>query len=239
MRNGMKENGIAVIGVVLIVIVLAFILLGGPTSNLDWEQTWVMPSSWDPLGHSQGTECDGTYLWWSSGNLIAKTYISNPDWNNPLAINIQPMTDGTNTEQINGIHLHENYIYTTGPIFLNVPYRCFVKWYDKNTLEFVGEQELFWEGKGSMQEGITFHDGYWWVVMLKSPWVCKYDTSWYYMGRVKLLGQPTEVQGHDWSGGQLWVTTTDGPIRIYDYDGKSFTLATTLPKPSQVYMAKV
>ena len=205
---------------------------GDPTS-LSWVEKWTEDDDYAPDGHSQGAECDSTYLWWSFGDKLVRTYVANPDFDNPLAENNHAMTDGTDMEQINGIELQGDYIYATGTKFLATPYRCFVKWYDKLTLEFVGEQELTWDGGGSTQEGIVYEGGYWWACFFDRAAIAKYDTSFNYLGCESLPGQGVEIQGCEWFNGQLWVITATS-VRVYGWDGSDFSLATSLSVPAQI-----
>jgi uncharacterized membrane protein len=200
--------------------------------------TWEMPINWDRQGHSEGTECDGTYIWWSSGDLLAKTLVSNPDWENQLAINNHAKEDGTVVEQINGICLHDNYIYTTGIIYTKEPYGCWVKWYNKDTLEFVGERSIYWDGGGSCQEGLSYCDGFWWVVFFNRHAIAQYDTSLNYIQCYDLPGQNGNMQGLDWLNGQLWTTSTGGVMNIWNWNGTSFNLAKSLEKPPGVVYAQ-
>lgn len=189
-------------------------------------------------GHGQGVALDETYLWYSGNNVILKTYLDKPDWAHPLVINNHPVKDGYETDQINFIHVVGNYIYAIAPRRLKTEYRCFVKWWDKDTLNFVGEAELWWEGKElterSLQEGIGDYGGYWWTVSWATPWVTKYDSDWKYAGTVDLLGQQSEIQGLLWYDDFLFVNRTRWPLRVYHYDGQKFEFVSRLEHPSQI-----
>jgi hypothetical protein len=200
------------------------------------EIKYQMPrSAWGVNGHSQGACSDGTYVWWSCGDVIAKSNADNPDWNNPLAINEHPKEDGTPTDEINGVFVNGDYIYASAPSFLTTPAVFYVKWYDKNTLVFVGEQQLGWAGGADTQEGISYNDGYWWVCYYDAGYVSRYMSDWEFDGSFDLPNNPKGIQGLDWVNSQLWVTTSwKNNITKYNWDGNKFTGAGVVKLPSAV-----
>ncbi len=191
------------------------------------------------LGHGQGVTTDGTYIWYSGDNILLKTYTNNLDWTHPLASNYHPTKDGTECDQTNSIHLEGQYIYATAPKSLVThTFTCFIKWWDKDTLEFVGEAEIWWAGKEirerSWQEGVDYYDDYWWIVSWSTPWVTKYDKNWNYLDMVNLPKQLSEIQGLEWYQDYLFVARTHGPIKVYHYDGQKFSLISSLKYPPQI-----
>ena len=187
------------------------------------DDEYRMPfSAWGVNGHAQGACSDGTYVWWSCGDLIAKSTVDNPDWENPLAINDHARTDGTPSDQINGICLHDGYIYAAAPTFTDGNVDFYVKWYDMDTLVFAGEQQLSWTGGADTQEGISWSNGYWWVCYYDAGYVTKYTVDWVDEGNYNLPGNPKQIQGLDWVNDQLWVTTSaTSNITVYTFnDGK-------------------
>ena len=186
------------------------------------EVEYQMPQSeWGVTGHSQGACTDGVYVWWSCGDLIAKSTVDNPDWNNPLAINNHAMTDGTPTDQINGIFMKGDYVYASAPTFTKDESTFYVKWYDKDTLAFVGEQQLTWEGGADTQEGISWSDGYWWVCYYDDGYVSRYNADWTFAGNFNLPGDPKGIQGLAWVKSQLWVSTSwTNNITVYKWSSE-------------------
>lgn len=198
---------------------------------------WRLPANTD--GHSESVATDGVYLYWSSVNRILKAYSDNPDWEHPIAVNTHAREDGTPVQQINGLAIENEYLYASAPTGVGIDNpRFFVKWYDTETLEFVGERELFWDGAGDTQECIAYHDGYWWTCYFDRAVVSLYDRDFRFVVSVELPPAPRQqgrnIQGMSWRDNQLWAATTE-TIRVYDWDAgaRKLTLAKRYKKAIQ------
>lgn len=190
----------------------------------NWEE--VLPS--DAIGHMQGIVIEGDYLWASGNDIILKTTKDSPDFEHPLAVNTTARTTGIIMDEINTITIVGDYVYATCPTFQNPPHRCVVKWFDKNTLEFVGEIELKWEGEMSAQEGAVLHGGYWWVGYYDNAVVSRYDKDFNYIDSLPLVRPQT--QGLCWVGEELWVSRLYGLDR-YVWDGTVLAFKDIIPWP--------
>lgn len=211
------------IAVVFFVLVLPKLKMSYPSVSGSVEYR-MLQSAWGITGHAQGACSDGTYVWWSCGDLIAESTVDNPDWNNPLAINDHAMTDGTPADQINGICLHGDYIYASAPVFTDGNSDFYVKWYNKDTLAFAGEQQLTWTGGADTQEGVSYSDGYWWVCYYDDGYVTRYTTGWAEDGNFNLPGDPKGIQGLAWVNSQLWVAASwTNNITVYKWDDEKFS----------------
>jgi len=208
-----------------------------PTINLSHLSTYydvIMSNEAETYSHGQDVLIDGEYIYYCGHNIIKKSYIETQDWKNPLAKNLHAMTDGTDVDQINGLTVKDNYIYASAPKFNEKPYRFFVKWYDKDTLEFVGEQELFWPSEGSTQEGIAWSDNSWWVGYFDVPFVTQYDEHWNWIRDYGIKDPYT--QGLFWNGDELWISRTGGDYSfgIYKLQGGDLKLLATINKPRSI-----
>ena len=213
---------------------------GNPVS-LSWIQQFQMATSWDPYGHSQGACVDstGTYLYWSTGDTLTKTLVSSPSWSEPLARRTNCRNDGTFVDQINGICEVSGTIYASGIVFVTTPYRFFVKKYNAATLAYLGEEELSWSSGGDTQEALAYNSdtAYFYSVKFNDADVDIYDSAdWSLVTSSALPGQPLGIQGAAWFNGQFWVSTTAGPIRVYDYNTgtHAFTYVVSLTHPVHV-----
>ena len=214
----------------------------GDPISLSWVQQWQMATSWDPYGHSQGACVDstGAYLYWSTGDTLTKTLVSIPNWSAPLERRTDCRNDGTFVDQINGINEYDGVIYVSGIVFMSQPYRFFVKMYDADDLAYLGEEELSWSSGGDTQECVAYNENVdlFYSVKFNDADVDIYDPDddWSLVTSSTLPDQPLEIQGAAWFNGQFWVTTTAGPIRVYDYNEgtHAFTLAASLTHPGHV-----
>lgn len=197
-------------------------------------ESWYMPTEWDKGGHSQGAATDGKYVWWSLGDKIVKSVVGEENWEKPLAVN----EDASERDEIAGVWLEGQYLYATDTIMVNRPYRCWVVWFDKDTLVKVGEKEVFWPGGGSTQEGITWHNGSWWMIFFDQARIAQFDSEFNYVKSYTPPSQTSQMQGEFWLGERLWTITADEPVKVFYFDGIAFSCLYSLQKPKEVVHAQ-
>jgi len=182
----------------------------------------VFSAGTDP--HMQGVVSDGTYLYASLSNHLKKTPLSSIDFDNPVAENTHPQTDGTDMNQVNHIYIRGDYIYAGSSNYPDTPKEGYIKVYKKSDLTYVEEHQVL----DYHSEGCSFYDNAWWIVYYDYAYVSKYDTNWNHVADYALTD--THSQGCIWIGDLFYVSSTRGTdyLDIYSWSGSAFTLIASL-----------
>jgi len=136
---------------------------------------------------------------------------------NPITSNINIISQN-HIDEISGLCIKDGLLYACASKFIDGEYLYWIFIFDKDTLEL--KQEISIEANNSVQEGISYRYGYWWISTID---IFKLDGVRTY----------TNSGGHIWLAGKLWINYYN-EMYVYAFGGDVFTLESIMDIPSYV-----
>jgi len=192
----------------------------------------TIQSAWDIKGHIQDVVIDGDCLWLSSGGALAKYDLDNIELENPI-ISTTNIISQNRIDEISGLCIKDGLLYACASRFIDGEYLYWVFVFDKDTPEL--KQEISIEANASVQEGISYSNGYWWISTFDCEYIRQYDNDWQLIRTFELDGVRTYTNsgGHIWLDGKLWINYYN-EMYVYAFGGDVFTLEIIMDIPSYV-----
>lgn len=188
---------------------------------------------------AQGVATNGTHVWFSSSTTIYK-YTNSGSLVTSRNVSGDNPTDKV---QVNGMYLKDGVLYVSAAKFTGGVGTSWIVQYDPDTLAYITHTTL---GIDGFSEGLTFKNGYWWVVFHATKIVAQYDTSWNLITSHSLSFSITgssggygSGQGYDgiaWYGSYILVNVheiyNEDFLDVYYFNGTSFDQVARLGQPT-------